>query len=359
MTNISDNLRIKIVLDTQILAYLVDNTYPSLTLFVKTLSESPFVDIECSRFAIYEFIGIRKLEHYLRCLIKETEKKGGRVNFSSALKYKGDFNSEVKYIDAYEIIKSEVERELNEIYNDFGIIYEKINIHNNLWKPHQDLVLSTRISKEDSLLLLSSIYPNEFDKEQYLVLFTNDSQFYKAFNDSNTKNIKQELFSNHALIQPAIFNLKECKLEEGKTSINLTDTNDDDKIIDFVENFIFEHIKKKNKDILLGRIINCDCSKDLKKQVLCFRLDDNKQLVENMYISILYKKFKLYNHPNPLSEFWSHGKIDLPYKSNSDEKSKEISIKLTTSVGDNLEEKLMESIACTGNLVFIHPDSFI
>lgn len=358
MVNITDNLRIKVVLDTQILAYLVDNTYPSLTLFIKTLSQSPFVDIECSRFAIYEFIGVRKLEHYLRCLISETEKKGGKVNFSSALKYKGDFNSEVKYIDAYEIIKKEVERELNEIYNDFGIIYEKINIHNNLWKPHQDLVLSTRISKEDSLLLLSSIYPNEFDKEQYLVLFTNDKQFYDAFNDSKTKNLQQDLFNYHALIQPAIFNLRHCELEDN-TTINLTETYENEKITEFVDNFIFEHIKKKNNDILLGRIMNCACSENLKKQFLCFKLEDDKELVENMYISILYKNFKLYNHPKPLSEFWSHGKVELPYKSNEEEKSKEISIKLTDVDGNNLEENLMKEITSTGNLVFIHPDSFI
>lgn len=360
MQNTTNNFRIKVALDTQILAYLIDKTYPSLNTFIKTLSDSQFVDVECSKFAIYEFIGIRKLEHYLRCLISETEKKGGKVNFSSALKYKGDFNSELKYVNAYEGIKNEVESELREIYDDFGISYEKINLHNNLWKPHQDLVLSTRISKEDSLLLLSSIFPNELDKEEYLVLFTNDEQFHNAFMDSSFVDLKNEIFNNHALSMPNVYNIRKCFLEETpKNHFNLTHENEDEDVINFANSLILEQIKKRNNDLLLGKVIKCACNEELKKQFLCFQLDDSKELNENIYISILTKDFEIYNHPIILSDFRCHGKITFPYKPTEEEKSKEISIKLIDDNGDNIEEELMKKITSVGNLVFIHPDSSI
>lgn len=359
MENINDSLRIKIALDTQILAYLVDNTYPSLTYFIKALSENPFVDIVCSKFAIYEFIGIRKLEHYLRCLVTETQKKGGTLNFSSAIKYKSEFDSpELKYIDTYETVKSEVEKELKLIYDDFGIIYESINIHNHLWKPHQDLVLSTKISKEDSLLLLSTIFPDELFREEFLILFTNDSQFHKAFNDTKWAEIQDNLFKTHSLIKPNIHSLKACELAD-KSVINFTETNENEKILAFANTFVHEQINEKNNAFSLGKTINCACNDELKKQLLCFELENEKELVENIYLSILTKDFKLYHHAVKLSDFYCHGKLTLPYKSGEDQKSKEISTKLTNEEGDNIDELLMNEIASTGNLVFIHPDSFV
>lgn len=357
----NDRLRIKVALDTQVLAYLIDNTYPNLTYFIKTLSENKFVDIVCSRFAIYEFIGIRKLEHYLRSLVKGTERKGGKVNFSSALKYKREFNApELKYIDVYEDIKKVVEEELGEIYHDFGITYESVNIHNELWKPHQDLVLSTRISKEDSLLLISSVFPDSFNREEYLILFTNDGQFYQALNGVSEKEISDKVFEENGLKKPHSYNLRTITLQDGE-AINLVDYNSElskEKIDEFSKRFVLESIKSKNKPIIIGETINCACNIDLKKELLCFKLQDEKQLVENMYLSILTKEFTLYNHPVTLSDFrCQNNKLELPYKSNEDEKSKEISVKLVDKEGGFLEQSLMESITSSGNLVFVHPDS--
>lgn len=360
MGNPTDRLRVKVALDTQILAYLADNTYPNLTFFIKALSENKYVDIVCSRFAIYEFIGIRKLEHYLRALVKKTETEGGKVNFSSALKYKREFNSpELKYIDAYEDIKKSVEEELNTIYNDFNITYENVNIHNELWKPYQDLVLSTRISKEDSLLLISSVFPDSFNREEYLILFTNDGQFHQALTGDEKEN-SDKVFEQNGLKRPYSFNLREITLQN-KEAINLVayKTNlVEEKLTEFSSEFIFEHIRDKNKSIIIGETISCACSQELKKELICFKLQDNQELTENMYLSILTKEFKLYNHPVTLSDFrCQNTKVDLPYKAEGDGKSKEIAIRLVNKEGELLEESLMESITAVGNLVFVHPDS--
>lgn len=360
MENPTNSLRVKVALDTQILAYLADDTYPNLTFFIKTLSENKYVDIVCSRFAIYEFIGIRKLEHYLRSLVTKTETEGGKVNFSSALKYKREFDSpELKYIDAYEDIKKSVEEELNTIYNDFNIAYENVSIHNELWKPYQDLVLSTRISKEDSLLLISSVFPDSFNREEYLILFTNDSQFHQALTDSENV-ISDEVFKQNGLRKPYSYNLRKITLQDDK-KINLVDYKTDltkEKLTSFSRKFIFEHIRDKNKSIIIGETINCACNRELKKELLCFKLQEGQELVKNMYLSILTKEFKLYNHPVKLSDFrCQNTKISLPYKSCEDEKSKEIAVKLVNKEGELLEESLMESIIGKGNLVFVHPDS--
>ncbi|HEX8563832.1 MAG TPA: hypothetical protein VF676_12720 [Flavobacterium sp.] len=359
MDKIIDGLRVKVALDTQILAYLVDKTYPSLNQFIGLLAENPFVDIVCPRFAIYEFIGIRKLEHYLRCLVKEAGKKSGTLNFSSAIKYKSEFESpELRYIDAYADVKSEVENELKLIYDDFGITYESVTIHNDLWKPHQDLVLSTRISKEDSLLLLSSVFPDSITKEPHLILLTNDNQFTTAFKDAEFQQLQNDIFSNDGLTKPILHNLKSCELVRGKT-INLTLPLEEDLVTTFAKEFVLEQIIAKNQTLFLGKTINCACNEELKKQLICFQLEDEKELVENLYLSILTTDYTVYNHPIKLSSFFSHGKIELPYIGGDTAESKEISVKLTDEDGSNIDAVLMASISSPGNLVFIHPDTFI
>lgn len=359
----SDNLRIKVALDTQILTYLVDKTYPNLNFFIEDLSTNPFVDIVCSRFAIYEFIGVRKLEHYLRCLVNETKKRGGQLNLSSALKYKNEFDApELKYIDTYENVKKAVEEDLVKIDGDFGIMYESVDIHNGLWKPHQELVLSTRISKEDSLLLLSSVFPEPLRNEEYLVLLTNDQQFYNALCGEKEVEISNKVFIETGLTKPYTYHLRCMTLKGTSTILNLVDYNSsltEEEINEYSRKFIVEHIKGKSNSILLGDVINCSCRKELKKRLLCFRLRPEQELVENMYISILKKDFTIYNHPEKLTNFKCHGDITLPYKSSEDKKSQEISIEMVDGNGNNLDETLMGDITSSGNLVFIHPDSFI
>jgi hypothetical protein len=315
MENPPDNLRIKVALDTQILAYLVDNTYPNLTLFIKTLSECPFVDIVCSRFAIYEFIGVRKLEHYLRSLVDETKKKGGDVNFSSAIKYKSEFDSpELKYIDAFSRVKVEVEKELALIYDDYGIIYETVNVHNELWKPHQDLVLSTRISKEDSLLLLSSVFPDTLEKEDYLILFTNDNQFYNALCGEKEVEVSDNVFEENSLVKPQTYHLRKIYLKNN-TVLNLINSDlelTDENIKDFTTNFILEHITEKNIKYFLGKIV--PCPKKMFGKLMCFKLIAD-ELKEGFYITILSNNLEyIYNHKEPLQDFYNIKKIEnYPY----------------------------------------------
>lgn len=125
------------------------------------------MDIVCSRFVTFEYIGIRKLEHYLRKLYSSTN---GKMNFSSALKYRNEFKApELDYEQCYESIKLDIEAELTKLNDDYGIQYEDNILHQGLWHPHQELLLSSRISKEDCLVLLSSIFPQDMVRESHSV----------------------------------------------------------------------------------------------------------------------------------------------------------------------------------------------
>ena len=358
---IDDNFRIKIALDTQILAYWIDKTYPNLCLFIKELSQSPFVDIVCSRFAIYEFVGIRKVEHYLRCLVYKTTKNGATPHFSSALKYKNEFNNpEIRYLEVSSEIKEKIEEELKQIDNLLDVDYHTLTFPNRLWEPHQDLLLSTRMSKEDSLLLMSSIFNDEFKEEDYLVLLTNDGQFYRSIQDESG-----EIFQKHNLTKPKVYSLKEMNIEG--TTINLVSDKKEEEIIkDFTTKFILERIKEKNEKLYIGKVKRCP--ENYKGKLLCFGLEANT-LKNNLYLSVLSKNLEyLYNIKvkGGLTNF-RYGKgneiEDYPYSpiENKNDKGEDISRNISVEVkenGDYLSEENYSKISQTGDLVFIHPDTF-
>ncbi len=355
---IDDNFRIKIALDTQILAYWIDKTYPNLSLFIEELSKSPFVDIVCSRFAIYEFVGIRKVEHYLRCLVYKTTKNGATPNFSSALKYKNEFNNpEIRYLEVSSEIKEKIEEELKQIDNLLDVDYHTLTFPNRLWEPHQDLVLSTRMSKEDSLLLMSSIFNDEFKEEDYLVLLTNDGQFYRSIQDESG-----EIFQKHNLTKPKVYSLKEMNIEG--TTINLVSDKKEEEIIkDFTTKFILERIKEKNEKLYIGKVK--PCPKECKGKLLCFGLEANV-LENNLYLSVLSKNLEyLYNIESKLTNFHAKREAieEYPYTPIEyiDEKGEDISRNISVKVkknGDYLSKEDYSKISQTGDLVFIHPDTF-
>ena len=360
-TYVDPIFKVKIAVDTQLLAYLIDNSYPSFTRFFENLTNSPFVDIVCSRFVTYEYIGIRKLEHYLRTLYRSTQ---GNMNFSSALKYRNEFSApELDFSECYSDIKSTIEEELKVINDDFGIIYDENILHQGLWLPHQDLVLSSRLSKEDSLVLLSSIYPQEFLKEEHTIFLTNDDQFYNAFCGTETYRMSSidDVFRTNDLSFPETSNIKKIKSASGATAHNLTLKIENDVVDNFAQDFIFNEIAKKNKKILLGTTITCGCRPELKPKMLCFDLAENAELPKEVYSVILYKTdsaIDIYIHHSALSNFYQKDKItDFPYEASEDPESKKITLLLADKDGSNLEENLMSEITKKDNLIFIHPDN--
>ncbi len=217
-----DSLKIKIAIDTQILAYLIDNTYPRLTCFFKALSANPFVDIVCSRFSTYEFVGIRKLEHYLRKIHLSSNQNGQVVNFSSLLKYKNDWNApELNYSIVYEDISLSVNEDMRRLNDDFNIKLEVIDLHNEIWNLHRELVLSSKISKEDALVLISTVFPQEFIKEKYLIFFTNDDKFFRAFCGDQKIEAIDNIFSNYGVNLPQAYKIIKIKTPSSEKFLNL------------------------------------------------------------------------------------------------------------------------------------------
>ena len=329
---------IKVALDTNILSYLLDGTYPNLNKFIKALSEAGLVDLFCSQFVIYELIEVRKLEHYIRKIHHKTTAGGIQMNFSSVLKYRKDWSSpELDYTEIFEDISLLVENDIKKIYDDYGIEYNDASIHKDLWKPHQELVLTSKISKEDSLVLLSSVNPEIGIIEDYVVFLTNDDKFYKAYAGKGKERIEKldEIFVNNNIPQPSVLKINDVVLPISKTKFDIIkDIKTDDEIKQFVHTFICEHFHLKNSINYLGKISKNGCGTN---SMLCFKLSYEKELRNKIYLSILTKELKVINIQKELNSFWAGGSQIEIYTYGADENitnSENISVSLIDEDGN-------------------------
>lgn len=334
----------------------MDETYESLNLIVQHFNSIDFVEIECSNFVLYELISVRKLEHYIRKLSDEAKKGNKKVNFSSLIRHRSKWNApELPYSRCSKNVKAEVEKELEQLTTDCSIKFTG-DIHKSVWNPHKDFVLSSKLSKEDCMVLMSSALPDIGRTQDNLLFFTNDEDFYKAYKDKEDKTVIDKVFCDNKIVKPNVYYIKSVPYSDtGNNCLNLREKLNGCKIKSFANSFLLNHLKKANQKYYLGKIIKCKSKKD---NLLCFSLKAN-QLNQDIYLTIVTKKLEVINIPSRQKSFWSYGEIkSFPYSPTKDEKSREISIRLLDKSGKSLlSQEQWSKVKVNGNLVFVHPDS--
>jgi len=355
---VREKFRIKFYLDTNILSYLVDNTYSGLTQTIDYLKGSEFADLVSSKYVIFEFVGIRKREHYLREVVKHSTSGTGQVNMSSLLKYRDDFNApEVDFDSIKSSIKQKVMHELEDITNNFKIDYETNILHNDLLSPTFEIILTTKLSRHDALVYVSAVWADSSLKDEFVFLLSNDQYFVQNCDASEIK----AALTSHNLHKPQIECLRSMQ-EKGNSKINLTDLSDDDKLNTYLPNKLKELIIEKNRKYFLGKTIHCGNSETFPKNVICFSLNEKIKLESNLYLTIISKDLDfIYSTKLPVDSFWDQNEITVyPFQSETETNISFMPME-DDGIGNKvpLKETILNRLRETGNLIFINPDGII
>lgn len=349
--------RVKFYLDTNILAYLIDNTYPGLTQTISYLKDCNFSDLASSKYVIFEFIGIRRREHYLREVINHSITRTGQVNVSALLKYKDDFGApEVEFNTVKHAIKQKVMQELDDITANFDINYETNILHDSLLGPTFDIILTTKISREDALMYVSSVWADSGLKDEFVFLMSNDQSFVNNCNDSD---IDTALIS-HNLEKPHVELLRSMQINNSH-KLNLTLPSDSVNLPSFLPEKLKELIIAKNKKYFLGTTIQCGNGVGFPNDVICFRLDRNIELNENLYLTIIGNNLDfIYSTKLPIEKFWNQRQIDTyPFKSENDTNISFRPLENSSGAPQPLISPIINRLRESNNLVFINPDGII
>lgn len=351
-----DSFKVKVFLDTNILCYLVDNTYPALTSFIKTLSEMPVVDLISSEYVLAEFIGVRKQENYFQEALKEAKKQNITLNLSSFLKYNKRYDiPNLKYDTLQEAVNNAVQKDERAIANDYNISF-LCGFNKNLIKPTKEICLCSRISKEDSLVMASSIYKSDDEIiQEKLILLTNDDDFYSWYGES--KGSIDAVFSNIGNV-PELVKIKDIT-NENKQKIDLTAqaaADPSDFCISFVRGIIISFYKK----YFVGTTKNI-ISPSAPSNCVGIKVSAD-QLENKSYCMILGKNLDfLYCIPHQIDLYHCKKPVEKEFtpKPGANQASFTIDFgkdDIINHLDKDEQNKILAKIKEAGNLVFLHPD---
>ncbi|KAA6312764.1 hypothetical protein EZS27_036358, partial [termite gut metagenome] len=340
--------------DTNILSYLIDETYPLLNEFVKYLKESPVINLVSSEYALLEFIGVRKKEHYFRAFLKQMQETGKVVNLSSFLQYHNEFSlPECDFYTLLPAIKSNVDSEKDRISSEFGIKFCN-GFHRNLFNLTSDICLSSKISREDSLILVSALLPNEGVVNQKVIILTNDKNFHDWFYDTNIQTNVDGVFQNHDVPKPNLQHLKKINID-GQV-LNLTSDVELEKLKLAFNSFL--------KNILINNLSNLFIGKNFVPQgtnfpldCICFKAEVNKSIQNRKYLTIIGKDLDfVYNTENSIS-FWNNGREISDERFIATDGNSYLSFKIEIDNANSEKANILARLKEEGNLIFLHPDN--
>ncbi len=348
-----EEFRINIFLDTNILVFLLDNTYPALTGFIKALSEMSIVQLYSSEYVLSELIGVRKKEGYFQVASKKAKKEGRYINISSFIKYNKRYDIPNYSLegDMIKPVAKRVLKDIEVIVKDFNISFDSI-FNDRLLSPMEGVCLSSKVSREDSLVMVSSLF--RLDKQldpNRVILLTNDDDFDKWSTESSS-DIDKALKQN-GLSLPHIEHISRLGtiIPDNSTKWNMVKTKEDGKKI--AMEYVTKCLMWLFGDKYIG-IITPAKAPNAPEHTLFVKVKASK-LENNLYTLILTKDFKNMYSPKNKADFYLNGKslteVFVP-------KAKADKIGYVCEMQEgNESEEIFGQLNKKGNLVFIHPDS--
>lgn len=210
---VDERFRVNIYLDTNILIDYSENNYPLLKQSIDYLARSPFVNLRSSHYVLFEYTEVRKANLFRERLSNQKHPFSMKRFFQKIFWGKRDFTKDyikrnrwkIGSIDYYSFekqISEQVEKEVADIRNTLNIDFEEHVLHPQLIGPTATLCLKTKLSKEDSLVIVSCILPQENQPLMNCVILSRDKDMFDSFNEK--LNDIETIFRQKSLFLPTL-----------------------------------------------------------------------------------------------------------------------------------------------------------
>ena len=301
---IVDNIfKVDFFLDTNILVDYVQGENQLLTQSLDYLAKCPFVTLRSSHYVEFEFTEVRKKNEFFKIVHGRYPDK---TNGDRSVKNYGSKDwkdGEVDYLSYKDTIQSCVAQNLNLLKNNLNVDFDDHVLHENLVKTTCKIVLQTKISREDSMVLVSCMYPKPKDRLLYCVILTNDKQYNDAYNSS--KECVDKILGQDEVCVPQFFCLKDMPDQK---------LNNKSDIIAFWNKIICTFIKDKNASAYVGHTVKPSESSIAKGHIWFDMEEKNKKLYESDGLVFIAQDLSDYQNLVNSNEYYNDGLCsDLPY----------------------------------------------
>ena len=337
-----------IFLDTNILSYLLDQSYPALTDLINFFSQKCCIKLVSSDFCQLELVGIRKREHYLRAIIEKSQADKVLVNCSSLLKYHNQYNCvEIDFHQVLPTIQQKVKEDIDKIVTDYGVKFENV-FHTDLFAPARDICLYSKISKEDSFVIASALNPRPNSYENVCFIITHDGDFVKWHTEVEST-LKANVYDFYNLTHPILIDQRQafgCNLDKGIFNADI-----------ILRNFYKEYINRTGK-YYIGKTI-VPVGANMPPNMIALKTKAGVPIRQQKYITIISKDFDFCITTSNRVTFYHKNSVV------EDNSTMENNANILTCLFENINEDLPEEIykeilselQKEEHLVFYHPDN--
>lgn len=335
---VDEQFKINIYLDTNILVDYIESASSVLVESLDFLAQSAFVILRSSHYVEYEMTEVRKKRLFYYKVRNRYPLKG-----ESLAEIKQTWELDGKQYDEF---RDEITQT---VISEFGMLEEKLGVrfddhvlHQKLIYPTRDLCLATKVSREDSMVMVSCMYPNQDELLEFGVLLSNDKQYISASMQSEVE--INDVFQKYGIRFPVLLNTKE--LDNGSRSLNLIDNKDFDKekLHSFWTVLLLNLIRKKHQQTYLGHTIKIGKSKRALDLVFIDIEEPNKPLVDSSGLFFVLNDLSGTIEIGKDFDYWDNNSpVSLPHVNPDDT---EYSIK------PQINMELLAKIQERGNLVF-------
>ena len=344
---VNDSFKIDIFLDTNVLVDYVLGTKPVLTHSLDYLNNKRSVRLRSSHYVEFELAEVLKICFFGHSVLGHYPNKQEKSQIKSN---NWTINGE-NYAQKMNEVSERVNQEMLNLKTTFDRLFDDHVLHESLIEPTCDLFLQSNISREDSLVTISSVYPKNDLVLDFVALLSNDSQFCSAI--TNNEGVISNVMSPNGLRKPEILDTKQLSCDSIKSHFNISEIGYDDQSIDhFWDVKIWELVKRKNKDSFVGITYEFGKPNDNSGECVYFNLQDTNTLSNTNSLLFFTNdaeetiSIKLKTRTGNL-EFWNGGHpVTLP---NDNVNDLRYSFKPLEGM---LEPDELEKLREPGNLVF-------
>ena len=351
-TIIDKCFKIDFFLDTNILVDYIQGENKKLVDSLEFLANSDFVTLHSSHYVEFEFTEVRKRNEFFRIahgkyppkdFLKEKnsfwnwlKQKFHKVTNAKNYGTKNWKDSGFDYLDYKEDIGKVIKDDIVKLKNQLHIDFDDHVLHEKLVHTACEIVLETKISREDSMVLVSCVLPTPVDYLDFCVILTNDNQYYNAYMNSK-KTIDGILDKENIPHIHKFLNTKHIG------NVNLYSSESID-IKSFWNEILIKLIKSKNKSSYLGHTIIPN-EKSRKRGDVWFDIEDKKkELFNSEGLVFIDKDLTLVLSVSKDFDYWQNSKCEtFPYSNSEDTEY---------SMHPNIDESMMIKLQEKGILVF-------
>ena len=310
---VDDKFKVDIFLDTNILVDYVLGTKPVLKHSIDYLKDKKSVRLHSSHYVEFELSEILKICFFGYSVLGHYPNKQEK----SQIKSNNWTINGVNYAQEMNEISERVNHEMFNLKTTFNRLFDDHVLHEGLIEPTCDLFLKSNISREDSLVTISSVYPKSDVVLDYVALLSNDSQFCSAI--TNNEEIIDYVMSLKGLKRPDILDTKQLCCDSITSHFNISEMSYDNQTIEhFWDMKILELAKRKNKEAFVGITYEFGKPNDISGECVYFNLQDTNTLSDTNSLLFFTNdaeetiSIKLKTRTGNL-EFWNGGhSVTLP-----------------------------------------------